>query len=115
MKIGNVITNPGELNKRLPYYKRTVISKTGGFKVKDLVLIDYAWTKCVGVHGSEAWVANSVGAVGAMTLTRRYRSEIDATTVVKINDLYYETDGQPDDIQQRHEYLELKVKIVRPG
>ncbi len=114
MKIGNKITNPGELNQYLAYYKRTVNTGTGGFQEKNLVLIDQAWTRVIGAHGLEAWVAGTTRAIRPMTLLRRYKADIDETTVVKIGNEYFEV-RSIDNIQLRNEYLELKVELVKPG
>jgi SPP1 family predicted phage head-tail adaptor len=114
MNLDGKVTNPGELDKMVTYYRRTVITKTGGFKVKNLVKIDDAWTKCVDVHGSEAWAANTINAVRAMIMTRRYRADLDETCVAKLDGDYYEIISMGD-IRLRHEYIELKVKFVRPG
>jgi SPP1 family predicted phage head-tail adaptor len=64
------------------------------------------------VHGSEAWVADQAGkAVSAATVTIRYRSDVTSRcSILKGSDRYEIV--SIDDIQERHEYLELKVKRI---
>lgn len=114
MKIGQNITNPGEMRTRVTIKTRSVTDGLGGFQTPTLVTLASMWARWVGVHGSEAWAASSVGAVQAATVLIRYRDDIDTTCVVVLNGNNYEITSI-DDIQQRHEYLELKVQRMVPG
>jgi SPP1 family predicted phage head-tail adaptor len=87
---------------------------TGGFQTPTLTTIAVVWAKWVGVHGSEAWVAQTVNAMRAATVLVRYRDDVDETCVVVLDGENYEIVSM-DDIQQRHEYIELKVQLMRPG
>ena len=114
MKIGNQITNPGDLNMKVTLYNRTVTTSAGGFQKPSLVELDDFWVKWENVHGSEAWVASSVQARMAATVLMRYDPRVDPTCVIKKEGKYYEI-VSPDDIRSKHEYIELKVQLWQPG
>jgi SPP1 family predicted phage head-tail adaptor len=114
MRIGNTITNPGDLNTKITLYSRSITTKAGGFQKPSLTKIDDVWAKWTNVHGQEAWLASSVQAKLAATVLMRYRNDIDPTCVVQKEGQYYEI-VSPDDIQNRHEYIELKVQAWQPG
>jgi SPP1 family predicted phage head-tail adaptor len=112
-------TNPGELRTRVLLAPRSVSIETGGFSrpAPDVDNAVSAWAKWVNAHGSEVWTAEASGAESPATVTIRYQAGIDATWFVsKDNGIsWFEIVGQPDDIQERHEYLEIKVKRMRSG
>jgi SPP1 family predicted phage head-tail adaptor len=114
MKIGTKVTNPGELNTRIRLKRRSVTIGIGGFQTAIHTTVSSVWAKWVGVHGSETWAANSVNALRAATVLIRYQTDVDETCVVELDGEDYEITSM-DDIQQRHEYIELKVKWVKPG
>lgn len=115
MIIGSKATNPGELRIPARFYSREISTQAGGFQKPDVTeLIDEAWVKWTNVHGSEAWIANSVQAEAGATVLRRYREGIDATCVIEKGGEYFEIVSL-DNIGERGEYLELKVKLWRPG
>lgn len=114
MKIGSKVTNPGEMRTKITLQSRTVAVGTGGFQTSTLTTIASVWAKWVGVHGSEAWAANSVNAQRSATVLIRYRDDIDETCVLVLDGENYEIVSM-DDIQQRHEYIELKVQLVKSG
>jgi SPP1 family predicted phage head-tail adaptor len=114
MKIGNTITNPGELNTKITLHSRSITTQAGGFQKPKLSKIDDVWAKWTNVHGQEAWLASSVQARMAATILIRYRNDIDPTCVVEKDSQYFEIVSL-DDIQNRHEYIELKVQAWQPG
>ena len=54
-------------------------------------------------------------AITPATVTIRYLAGIDSTCVVVKGTTVYEIIGDPDDIGERHEYLEIKVQGMRSG
>ena len=114
MRIGTKVTNPGELRTRVTLKRRSVITDPGGFQTPTLTTIDTVWARWVGVHGSEAWAANTVNATRGATVLIRYRSDVDETCLVSLDSLDYEIVSM-DDIYQRHEYIELKLELIRSG
>jgi SPP1 family predicted phage head-tail adaptor len=114
MRIGSQVTNPGELNTKITLYSRSVTTQAGGFQKPSLSEIGEVWAKWINVYGQEAWLANSVQAKLAATVLIRYTDGIDPTCVVQKDSQYYEIVSM-DDIQNRHEYIELKVQAWQPG
>ena len=114
MRIGNTVTNPGELDTKITLHSRGVTTGAGGFQKPVLIEIGEVWAKWTNVHGQEAWIASSVQAKSAATVLIRYISQIDPTCVVEKEGQFFEIVSL-DDIQNRHEYIELKVQAWRPG
>ncbi len=114
MIIGGKVTNPGDLRTQVAIQTRTVTTGTGGFPVPSWTTLATVWAKWVNVHGSEAWVVQSVQAEGAATVTIRYQTGIDTTCAVLLGAERFEI-VSIDNIQQRGEYLELKVKRMKAG
>lgn len=114
MILGGKVTNPGELRTSVVLASRTVYKDAGGFQRSRFEAVATIWAKWVNVHGSEAWTANSVQATEAATVTIRYRSDVDLTNCLDKNGKIFEI-VSIDNIQERNEYLELKVKRVEAG
>jgi SPP1 family predicted phage head-tail adaptor len=112
MRLGQTVTNPGEFRTRVTLKQRATNIDTGGFQKEALVTVATVWAKWVGVHGSEAWAASAANALRAATVTIRYRAVVDETWVVSVDGDDYEI-VSIDDIQHRHEYLELKLQLIR--
>ena len=114
MRIGSQVTNPGELRTSIKLQKRTVSTETGGFLAPAWSDLATVWAKWTNVHGSEAWAAMSVEAEAPATVLIRYRSGIDTTCAVLLGTERYEI-VSIDNIAQRSEYLELKVRKIKAG
>ena len=106
--------NPGELRIPITLKTRSVSVETGGFGVPGWSTLDTVLAKWVNVHGSETWTADASGADAPATVTVRYLSGLDETCAVEKDSLLYEIVSM-DDIQARHEYIELKVKRMKAG
>jgi head-tail adaptor len=124
----------GEMKKRIILLSRSVSTETGSFLVPDLTYLATVWAKWENVHGMEVWTAQSVNAIQPATVTVRYRNDIDTTCVInkggsvapvldkdgKVTG-YTVTGGMQyqivsvDDIEERHEYIEMKVQRVASG
>ena len=127
MKIGDKITNPGELNTQITLLSRSVATGAGGFQSPLYTTLAVVWAKWVNVHGSEAWEAAMAQAMQAATLLIRHRSGIDHT--VSIAKGSYTVTAAPastftggvfeivslDNISERGEYIELKVRQMKAG
>jgi len=134
MKLNGRVINPGDLNVKVVLATRDTTKGTGGFAAKTYPFLAQVWARWTNVHGPEAWTADSLGAEAAATLLIRYRSGIDRTcvvvkgaTVTDVVDIHGTVTGHTytggtvyeivslDDIQERHEYIELKVKRLVAG
>ncbi len=112
MRLGQKVTNPGELRTIVILKSRSVTTDAGGYQKQSLTTVATVWAKWVGVHGVEAWAATSANALRAATVTIRYRSDINETWVVSEGGDDYQI-VSIDDLQHRHEYLELKLELIR--
>lgn len=110
--------NPGELRTPILLVPRTVSTETGGFArpAPDTAHQVSAWAKWTNVHGSEAWTASANGIQEPATVLIRYNASLDASWYVsKDNGVSWFEVVSLDNIQERGEYLELKVKRVKVG
>ena len=118
-----MINSPGEMTTLV----RVQYPKTSGTGVnKTTTWIDigntaaddnpnWVYAKWENVHGSEAWIANSVQATSAATvsvwydflITQKCRVLDDAGIIYQIVSM--------DDVRHRHEQIELKVKAAING
>lgn len=133
MKLNGRIYNPGNL--RTPIVIATItVAKSSGFPVETAVYLAEVKADWENAHGSEARVANANGAIEPATVRIRYRSGIDNTcvvfigaTVTEILDVHGAVTGHTisggtkyavksvNDIQNRHEYIDLYVEAVKAG
>jgi len=115
MNLNGRPSNPGELRTLVTLKKRTVTTSTGGFQkpVYDTTIAT-VYAKWVNAHGSEALSAGTLDAVRTATVTIRYRDDVDESCAVVKGTEVFEIVSM-DNIQERNEYLELKVKLPKEG
>ena len=115
MILNGRVFNPGEMRTKVTLKSRQVATATGAFQKPVYTTIAVVWAKWINVHGTEAWaVSQTMGAAQLATVTVRYRAGIDLTCQVVKDSIGWEI-VSIDDVQERHEYLELKVKRVTSG
>lgn len=114
MIIGSKTTNPGALRTQVTIQSRTNATNTGGFLVPGWVNVATVWAKWNNVHGQEIWAASAINAIKPATVLIRYRAGIDSTCAVLKGSERYEIISV-DNIENRNEYIELKVKYLEPG
>lgn len=114
MNLNGKVFNPGEMRTRVTLQSRSVSVETGGFQTPGWSTIAQVWAKWVNVHGGEAWQAASLQAEQAATVTIRYRSDVDVSCAVLKGADRYEIVSL-DNVRERGEYIELKVKRMRSG
>jgi SPP1 family predicted phage head-tail adaptor len=116
VKLSGKMINPGELRTPITLYPRTITVGAGGFQiVAEGAGVD-VWARWVNAHGyaAEVMMAQSGQATAPASVLIRYRAGVDTTWRVEMGGELYEV-VSVDDIQARHEYIELKVKLWRPG
>jgi head-tail adaptor len=118
MNLNGKTFNPGELRTAVLLAPRTVSTETGGFQkpAPDVSHAVSAWAKWVNAHGAEVWTADTAGAVEPATVTIRFLAALDATWYVSkdAGASWFEVVSL-DNVQERGEYLELKVTRTRSG
>jgi SPP1 family predicted phage head-tail adaptor len=115
MILNGKVFNPGEMRTRITLKNRSVTKQAGGAQKPTYATVATVWAKWANVHGTEAWtVANTIGAVRAATVTIRFKAGIDLTCALEKDGEIWEI-VSIDDIQELHEFLELKVKRIASG
>lgn len=124
MLINGKPINPGELRTKIVLASKNLAQDQGGFQVPGQTLIAEVYARWINVHGQETWAASARGAQEAATVLIRYRPGIDETCVVlkgasvsgstitggKVFEII-----SMDNIQERNEYIELKVQRMVAG
>ena len=114
MILNGRMTNPGELRIPVTVLKRDISTGPGGFQVeqpgKVICLARVKWTNS---HGAEAWQASLVSQQTATALMR-YHKDIDETCYIRKGGVLWEIVSL-DNIGERNEYLEAKVKRAAEG
>jgi len=115
MILGGRPTNPGELNTQIVLKKRSVAIDAGGFQaVTAGDTIATVWSRWRNVHGSEVWSAAAQNAIKPATVLIRYNSSLNETCLVQKGSDLYEIISI-DNIDERSEYMELKVQLAETG
>lgn len=133
MLINGKSFNPGELKTKVVLASKSMVKDAGGFQKPGYEFIAEVNTKWVNVHGQEVWAADARGAIKPATILIRYRSDLDETCVVVkgatvaevIEDdevTGYTISGgevyeivSMDNVQERNEYIEMKIKHLGAG
>ena len=110
MRINEKPFNPGELRQKISLFQSSVTVDAGGAQMLDKgSKIADVWARWINAHGSEVWTASMSGAIQPATVLIRWRSDVDETCLVEKNGVQFEIVSM-DNIRERNEYLELKVK-----
>ncbi len=112
MRLGNRITNPGELRTRVLFQTATLTKDAGGAQIPAYVDLDAPLVKWVNAHGPETVSADASKAIKRATVTRRYHSGVSEISSIVKDGLRWQV-VSVDDIQERHEYLELQVECAK--
>lgn len=113
MKIGNRITNPGELRTPVLFQNPTVSKDAGGAQTIAWADLDTAYVKIVNAHGPEAVTSDALKSVQRSVWTRRYHASVTPLTSGVLNGQRWQVISV-DDIQNRHEYMELVMELAKP-
>ena len=112
MILNGRVWNPGEMRTEIILETRANTEDAGGFDKPAYTAVETVWAKWVNAHGSEVWEAESAGVRESATATIRYRSDVNPTWAVRKGTARYEIVSL-DDIQERHELIEMKVKRMK--
>jgi SPP1 family predicted phage head-tail adaptor len=119
MILNGRVINPGELRVPILLAPRAVSTETGGFQqpAPDTANQVSAWARWINAHGNESIQAALQGAEAPAMVLTRYRADVDASWYISKDNgaSWYELIGPPDDIQERHEYIELQVRRMVEG
>lgn len=123
MNLNGRTINPGECRTRVTFEKRAVTDEPGGFQTATWMAAREAWARWTNAHGSEVWEAEASQAVQPATILTRYKADVELTWSVVLGRSSRMTDAERDaaryeivsmdNIQQRGEWMEIKLKRVR--
>lgn len=65
--------------------------------------------------GTESVVNDQLTVVDTANVETWYRPDITSGSMIKLGSKKYEVMGEPEDIEQRHQFLKFKVRGVRGG
>ena len=114
MILNGKVINPGEMRTRITLQERSVTSQTGGFQAPSWTNISTVWCRWTNAHGNESMQAALQSAQAPATILIRWISGLDTTCAILKGSERYEI-LSIDDIQERHEYMELKVQRMKGG
>jgi SPP1 family predicted phage head-tail adaptor len=106
--------NPGQLRTQIALQTSAVTQDAGGFPSRAWTTVATVWSRWTNAHGAEAVAAQAAQAEGSATVLIRYRAGLDTTCAVLKGSERYEITSI-DDIQERHEYMELQVRKTKGG
>jgi SPP1 family predicted phage head-tail adaptor len=111
MIIGSKVTNPGEMRTQITLGTRTVATGAGGFQTDTFVSFATVWAKWTNIYGQETWQAAALNASKPATVLIRYNASLDETCLIQKGSDVYEI-VSIDNIGERGEYMELKVRLM---
>lgn len=114
MILNGKMINPADLDTRITLQRCTIINEPGGFKRTSYTTAEEVWAKWTNIHGGEVWQSMAIQADSPATVLIRYYPGLDHTWRIIKDGKPYEI-VSPDDIQERHEYIEMKVKAQAGG
>ena len=114
MRLGKLITNPGEMNTLVNVQLGTITKGAGG--VQKVTYADLTpptmWVRWENAHGIELIEAQSAKMQAPATVLMRYRPDVNSRCAFLKDGKLYKFISEPDDIQDRHEYMEVKCVLV---
>jgi SPP1 family predicted phage head-tail adaptor len=114
MNLGGKTINPGEFRTWITLERRAVTIGNGGFETPTWSTITTCWARWRNAHGNESLQAALQSAEAPATVMIRYVAGLDPTCAVKKGLDRYEI-LSIDNIEERSEYLELRVKRMKGG
>lgn len=116
MNLGGKTTNPGDLRNKVVLQTPTLVRDAGGAQSEtwaNFTTNPTVYAKIIYAHGAESVSDEALKTTSRMTLTIRYRSDVNASHAVLIGSERWKFIGTPDDIQNRHEYLEIIAELIK--
>lgn len=65
--------------------------------------------------GTETTVNDQIAVIDTANIETWYRPDITSASMIKLGAKSYEVVGEPEDIEQRHQFLKFKVRGVKGG
>jgi len=111
-----MILNAGDLNTRITLLNSTVVKATSGAQTvsySDFTTKPQVRAKIVFAHGAESVSNDATKSAQRATITIRYRSDLTSSDAIRLNGSIWKIIGTVDNIQNRNQYLEFPVELVK--
>jgi SPP1 family predicted phage head-tail adaptor len=103
----------GELRTRITLESSSVVKGAGGAQTKTYTSKGSVWAKWTNAFGQEAITDGALQGLKRATVRIRYRSDVTASWAVVKDGERYEIIVPPDNIQDRDEFLEFQVQLLK--
>lgn len=105
--------NPGDLRTKVLFQNPVLSKDAGGAQYPTTYTdLDSPLVKWINAHGAEVVTSDATRAVRRATVTRRYHPEVSELSSLVKDGVRWQVISV-DDIQERHEYMELVVETVK--
>jgi len=101
----------GDLRTPIDIYYKTQTG-TGGFKTETYLKLMSAFCQWVNAHGTDAVIANADQVLKQATVTMRYHASVTENCRVVMGGVTYEIVTGIDNIRQRNQWIQFKVRAV---
>lgn len=114
MILNGKVINPGEFRTQITLEERAEATSSGGYKSPTWSPLKTVWSRWKNAHGAESFQAALEGVSAPATVLIRYIDGLDETCAVLKGANRYEIISI-DNIEERSEYIELKVRRMKGG
>jgi len=114
--MSQVNIDAGEFRTRITLQTPTITKDAGSAQkvtYANFATTPSVWAKVVFAHGTESVATDAQKSIQRVTVTIRYRSDVDATKAISLNGATWKIIGTPDNIQNRNQYLEFQAELVK--
>jgi SPP1 family predicted phage head-tail adaptor len=114
--MSRVALNAGDFHTIITLLTPTLAADAGG--AQKVTYANFAtkpnvYAKVVFAHGQESVSSDAAKSIQRVTVTIRYRNDVDATKAISLNGAVWQIIGTPDNIQNRNQYLEFQAELVK--
>lgn len=110
MRIGSNLTNPGDLRTKVELVSTVQSQDAGGFYQEAETVSKAVWAQWTNTFGMEAVRAAAAGVEISATVRIRYQAGLNNSWRVRKDGETFEIITDVDDIGERHEFMEFKVR-----
>jgi SPP1 family predicted phage head-tail adaptor len=110
---GTKLTDIGQMRTRVTLLTSSLTTDAGGAQKPVYATGDTVWGRVKFAYGAELIAAQAANVEAPVTVVIRYRSDVTAAWGLRISSIDYKLIAPPNDMENRHEHLELKAVSVR--
>jgi SPP1 family predicted phage head-tail adaptor len=113
VNLNGKITNPGEMRTAVTLESVTIVKDSGGAQKNTYATVATVWARWINAHGPESITDSALQGLKQATVLIRYRTDITAAWAISKGGERYQIITPPDDVRDRHEYLEMQVRLLK--